>query len=86
MLHLRNTLPYFFDTDQSAATLFHADIFSQKMVLKLNHPVPLKVCASGYDTPVDLSFRHEQCLELISDFVAVCIFHGFCTGSERHAG
>lgn len=86
MLHLRNTLPYFFDTDQSAATLFPADIFSQKMVLKLNHPVPLKVSASGYDTHVDLSDSHEQGPELISDLVAVRIFHGFCTGSKWHAG
>lgn len=43
MLHLRNTLPRFFDADQSTSTLFPADIFSPHMSLKLHHPVPLKV-------------------------------------------
>ena len=51
MLHLRNTLPRFFDPDQSTSTLFPADIFSPHMSLKLHHPIPLKVSSSPIHPP-----------------------------------
>lgn len=43
MLHLRDTLPRFFDHDQSSAALFPPEIFSKDILLKLPQPLPLQV-------------------------------------------
>lgn len=59
MLHLRNTLPRFFDADQSTSTLFPADIFSPHMSLKLHHPIPLKVRDSCFHFVTPVAF--ERC-------------------------
>lgn len=43
MLHLRETLPLFFDPSSTSATLFPPEIFSQNVVLKLPPPLPIRV-------------------------------------------
>ncbi|OCF39843.1 hypothetical protein I317_06336 [Kwoniella heveanensis CBS 569] len=56
MLHLRETLPMFFDPQMSSSEMFPPDIYSRNVVLKLPPPLPLKISSlSGYSMAFSLA-------------------------------
>ncbi|WVF67122.1 hypothetical protein IAT40_001867 [Kwoniella sp. CBS 6097] len=56
MLHLRETLPMFFDPQMGSLDMFPPDIYSRNVVLKLPAPLPLKISSlSGYSMAFSLA-------------------------------
>ncbi|WVQ94503.1 hypothetical protein IAU59_001582 [Kwoniella sp. CBS 9459] len=56
MLHLRDTLPMFFDAEMRSSDMFPPDIYSRNVVLKLPAPLPLKISSlSGYSMAFSLA-------------------------------
>ncbi|WWC87757.1 uncharacterized protein L201_002649 [Kwoniella dendrophila CBS 6074] len=56
MIHLRETLPLFFEPQMNSAEMFPHDIFSKHVVLKLPAPLPLKISSlSGYSMACSLA-------------------------------
>ncbi|WVQ78740.1 hypothetical protein IAT38_000827 [Cryptococcus sp. DSM 104549] len=63
MLHLRETLPQFFNHDMTSADMLPPDIFSRHVVLKLPAPLPLKVSSlSAYSVAFSLTRSGMQAL------------------------
>jgi hypothetical protein len=60
MLHLRESLPLLF-TDTTSKDLFPDDIYSKNVVLRLQHPFPLKVSSlHGYTVAFNIARNGMQ--------------------------
>ena len=63
MLHLQESIPRFFHPRQSTSDMFPPDVFSQNLVLKLPHPLPIKVSRASWCT-LELTPRRPPRLPL----------------------